>query len=341
MLELLPWRLEKPESTASNPGKRTRAGEFNADCSLWMRGTRAGTRHSAPAFRALMNHDAAPGTSACPLNAAVICYGGSPAMKRMLAGRMPRGGSRQRFALLPARRRDGEQNAAGRSSVSAVRAGSRGAEVHRWRGVCGCATRATPPPRGNRCQRSIAGPDPTAGAVTMKWNTSDELARRAHRRLPRAKRLARQHGGGDTAENNTFASVCDRTPAVIRGVRLCSGDAHRRRTIGFLYEPRRGRTLPTAEDLIVSSGPASPGLPLATYGASAAASFSGPFGGEWGLYARRPWPDTTAPAAATRGRKLHAPPVRSATIATAGHPAIHDRAGDIPRATKAFMAAGL
>ena len=314
-LGMLDFYMAQAESTASNPVDSR--GRFNADCSLWMWEYE---RNKTPAqFARLMNHVRA-GDISMPLNAAVICYGGSPAeavLRSMYyAGRLER-----RFALrFPLAVAMENQTLPG--GLVSLWAGS-GAK-YSWRGVCGCASRTAYTPRPREIYR-WTGPD--GQSVTMKWNTMTNGTTGIGGYLE-----ASSLGSMVTyLESNTFASVWPYTD--VSAAFGYGGDALDTRTTGFLTASAQKST--PNRRVIVSNETDFFEDFLATYGASLP-TFSGSFGNEWELY-QASMGNTTARfrRAVEKLRTAEA----LATIATANHPAF--MTGRETARDKAFMAAGL
>lgn len=158
-LEMLDYYMAQAEATATNPPDAR--GRFNCDGSLWVWEYE---RNKTPAEFARLAAHLHDGSISMPLNAAVLCYGGTPAeavLRGMYhAGRLERRLD-LRFPLVAAM-----ENHTMPGGLASLWAGA-GAE-YSWRGVCGCATRTTFRPRPREIYRHL-GPD--GQGVTLKWNT--------------------------------------------------------------------------------------------------------------------------------------------------------------------------
>ena len=161
-LEMIDYYLDQADRTASNhPDHQAR---WNCDGSLWM-WTYEKNRTAAQFERFLSR--IRDGHMSVPLNAAVSCYGATPAeaiLRGMYyAGRIERRHN-LRFPLAVAM-----ENQTLPYGLGALWAGS-GAR-YSWRGICGCASRLLPVRHNFRPHEIYWWRGPDDSRILMKWNS--------------------------------------------------------------------------------------------------------------------------------------------------------------------------
>ncbi len=158
-ISMLDYYMTQAENTANNPPDSR--GRFNCDGNLWI--WEYEHNKSAAQFQRLVGHLQA-GTITMPLNAAALCFGGSPAEAvfrgMYYAGRLERRYN-VRFPLVVAM-----ENQTLPGGVASLWAGS--GALYSWRGVCGCLTQTN---WGNRPREVYHFRGPDGQGVCLKWNT--------------------------------------------------------------------------------------------------------------------------------------------------------------------------
>ena len=314
-LGMLDFYMTQAEATATNPSDSR--GRFNCDGSLWV--WEYEHNRSATDFARLVSH-LRDGTLTMPLNAAVLCYGGSPseAVLRSMyyAGRLERRYA-LRFPLVMAM-----ENQTLPGGLASLWAGA-GAQ-YSWRGVCGCATQTTFRPRPREIYNYL-GPD--GQSVCMKWNTEAGYANS----VGGYYEASDPGTAADYLDNNS--DFLSRWPWDVSAAFGHGGDSLQTSTNAFIATSQQ---LSDATRRVIVSNEVDFFQDFLASHAGEIPTFAGSFGNEWELY-------QASMGAVTAEFRREIEKLRTAealaTIASWGHHAF--MTGREAARDSAFMAAGL